>query len=42
VLVTEPGVPQPNLPSGRYHWDGWIDKRCVTELSTTGRRAGSQ
>lgn len=42
VLVTEPGVPQPNLPSGRYHWDGWVDKRCVTELPTTVRRAGSQ
>lgn len=42
VLVTEPGVPQPNLPSGRYHWDGWVDKRFVTELSTAGRRADSQ
>jgi N-acetylmuramoyl-L-alanine amidase len=42
VLVTEPGVPQPNLPSGRYHWDGWVDKRFVTELSTPGRRADSQ
>ena len=37
VLVTEPGLPQPYLGSGRFHWDGWIDKRFVTELPGTNR-----
>jgi len=30
VFATQESLPQPYLPAGRYHWDGWVDERLVT------------
>jgi len=35
VLVTNDCVPQPYLPPGRYHWDGWINAGDVTDAPST-------
>jgi len=40
VLVTEPSVAQPYLPAGRYHWDGWIEKRFVAVVPHGEERKG--
>jgi O-antigen ligase len=42
VLVSGEELPQPYLPSGRYHWDGWIEKKFVNELSTADSDHGRQ
>lgn len=42
VRVTDPSVPQPYLPPGRYHWDGWIDARFVAEQRATNSEEASR
>ena len=42
VLMKDQSVAQPYLPVGRYHWDGWVDARCVTVLSGTNYGTNEQ
>jgi hypothetical protein len=42
VLATDESVSQPYLPSGRYHWDGWVNESFVAETPGKNLEKGNR